>query len=187
MDPAVIAARETAARLIQRAYRYYRVRHHFQNIVQLARARKGAAPRGKGPMRRVAAGAELTSFLTALRVRCHDTAKPLLQRGRSSMLSLGPSRSSDSQTMASPLARTPSIAVGSTDREMLACIYEFNHKPEKGIAMLIEHGLIEDNEEAVAEFLAKEKRLNKAKVGEYLGAGYADQRRKRAGGLPNDR
>ena len=43
MDPAVIAARETAARLIQRAYRYYRVRHHFQNIVQLARARKGAA------------------------------------------------------------------------------------------------------------------------------------------------
>jgi len=89
------------------------------------------------------------------------------------MLSLGTSRSSDSQTIASPLARTPSIAVGSTDREMLACIYEFNHKPEKGIAMLIEHSLIEDNEEAVADFLAKEKRLNKAKVGEYLGAGYA--------------
>ena len=33
---------DKAARAIQRAYRYYRVRGHFRDIVRLARARDGA-------------------------------------------------------------------------------------------------------------------------------------------------
>jgi hypothetical protein len=38
---------EAAARAIQRAYRYYRVRFHFRDIVKLARARDGASGGGR--------------------------------------------------------------------------------------------------------------------------------------------
>ena len=133
---------ELAARTIQRAYRYYRVRGHFRSIVQLARARDN---------------------------------KPNVLRGRPSLavINMRLSGASSDGVPESPmhLGRTMSIAVSATERDLVAGIYEFNYKPEKGIAMLVESGVIENNELAVAEFLATEKRLNKAKVGDFLGTG----------------
>jgi hypothetical protein len=112
------------------------------------------------------------------------TDKPVVVRGRGSIAALGPRMSladlgggGGGGDGPSPLTRTMSVAVSPTERDYLAALYEFCYKPEKGIAMLIECGAIENNEIAVAEFLAREKRLNKAKVGDYLGTGYV-----RAGG-----
>ncbi|CAL1273315.1 unnamed protein product [Larinioides sclopetarius] len=45
----------------------------------------------------------------------------------------------------------------------------FNRKPEKGIAYLIEHGIIGNSPSDIAEYLHSESRLDKMKIGDFLG------------------
>ncbi|GBN11849.1 Cytohesin-1 [Araneus ventricosus] len=46
---------------------------------------------------------------------------------------------------------------------------KFNMDPKKGIEYLIEHGLLKDTPEDVAQFLYKGEGLNKTAIGDYLG------------------
>ncbi|AMD20613.1 HDL131Wp [Eremothecium sinecaudum] len=54
--------------------------------------------------------------------------------------------------------------------EFIKCVEEFNQKPEKGIPVLIEKGVIKDNsDEEIARFLFQNNgRLNKKTIGEYI-------------------
>ncbi|EDQ86494.1 uncharacterized protein MONBRDRAFT_33770 [Monosiga brevicollis MX1] len=49
----------------------------------------------------------------------------------------------------------------------------FNNKPRKGIKYLIENHFLEDTDDAIAEFLHSEERLDRTAIGEYLGEGDA--------------
>jgi len=45
----------------------------------------------------------------------------------------------------------------------------FNRKPKKGIKFLEDHGILQKDAKAVAEFLKTHKKLDKTQIGEYLG------------------
>ena len=188
MDPIHSQAEEAAARAIQRVYRYHRVRNHFRDIVMLARAREGNGTGRRIPRKSLFRPVQQKLTGCVRTPPGHRAAKPTILRTRPSNMGLGPRMSLADFVTDSPnaLARTASIAVSASERDYIAGIYEFCYKPEKGISLLIESGAIENNEIAVAEFLASEKRLNKAKVGDYLGTGYAfasAARERRSGSL----
>ncbi|KHJ41836.1 Sec7 domain protein [Trichuris suis] len=59
--------------------------------------------------------------------------------------------------------------VNSKAKQMLIGKKKFNVDPKKGIEFLIEHGLLGETPEQVAEFLFKAEGLSKTSIGEYLG------------------
>lgn len=78
-----------------------------------------------------------------------------------------------------PVAEEPNAAKGyeeivSRKQIMMKGVRLFNDKPDKGIAFLIEHGLVEDTPEGIATFLrSATSGLSKTAIGEYLGEGDA--------------
>ena len=54
---------------------------------------------------------------------------------------------------------------------ILAATEQFNKKPRQGIAFLMEQKILSTpaNESEIADFLLENPRLNKARIGEYIG------------------
>uniref|UniRef100_A0A8C4PXI0 Cytohesin 1a n=1 Tax=Eptatretus burgeri TaxID=7764 RepID=A0A8C4PXI0_EPTBU len=55
------------------------------------------------------------------------------------------------------------------NKQMIAGRKKFNMDPKKGIAFLVENGLLKESPEDIAQFLYKGEGLNKTAIGDYLG------------------
>lgn len=126
---------DTAARVIQRWYRYYTVRKRFMAMVDRAKVRQ-------------------TVCTPIDEIRRLGSRRALLLNQDSVEKIENPS--------------------GELNQKFLAAIYEFNRKPALGLSLLVNLGFVEDTDEAIADFLRTEKRLNNVKVGDYLGSSDPD-------------
>jgi len=83
------------------------------------------------------------------------------------------SHSAHSRTDSSTSVTSPVVDFARIKQEKITlkeAIETFNEKPTKGITMLIEHQVVENTPESIANFLLKNRDLSKQKIGEFIGS-----------------